>query len=68
MADVVAKGGYVVNLADLFEFCNDAREVINRIGHERFSEAIRAPLEKRYRAFRPATRSTPRQGRGQTFE
>lgn len=35
------KAGYVVTLADLFEFSNKAREALLRVGPERFSEGMR---------------------------
>lgn len=41
MAQALAKGGYVVTLADLFEFCGDARVALDRVGPERFSEGMR---------------------------
>lgn len=40
MAAALAKGGYVKTLADLFEFCNDARPALERVGAERFSAGM----------------------------
>lgn len=41
MAAALAKGGYVYTLADLFEFCNEAKAYVDRVGAERFSEGMR---------------------------
>lgn len=41
MATALAKGGYVVTLADLFEFCAEARKALDRVGPERFGEGMR---------------------------
>lgn len=39
-AAALAKQRYVVTLADLFEFCRDARVALDRVGEERFKEGM----------------------------
>ncbi len=41
MAAALAKGGYVVTLADLFEFSRDAKTALDRVGPDKFSEGMR---------------------------
>ena len=40
MCAALAKGGYVVSLADLFEYCNDAKLALDRVGADRFSAGM----------------------------
>jgi DNA ligase (NAD+) len=40
MCAALAKGKYVVTLADLFEYCNEAKIALDRVGPERFAAGM----------------------------
>jgi DNA ligase (NAD+) len=40
LAAALARGGYVKNLADLFEFVNDAQAALDKVGPERFAAGM----------------------------